>query len=146
APYGHGIEARIYAEDPANGFLPTGGRILLLREPSGEGVRVDAGWQTGTEVDTFYDPMLAKVVAWADTRTLALDRLRGALADITVLGVTTNIGFLHDLLDVESVRTGQLHTGLVEDTVVAAPAVPREIVAATWLRDRSARSGNPWAR
>ncbi|MEU8271667.1 biotin carboxylase N-terminal domain-containing protein, partial [Sphaerisporangium sp. NPDC049002] len=97
---GHAVEARVYAEDPSRDFLPTGGRVLALAEPEGdEGVRVDSGLQTGTVVGSDYDPMLSKVIAWGPDRESALRRLDAALRATTVLGVTTNIAFLPQLLD-----------------------------------------------
>jgi acetyl-CoA/propionyl-CoA carboxylase, biotin carboxylase, biotin carboxyl carrier protein len=111
---GHAIEARVYAEDPSRGFLPTGGTIVALREPSGPGVRVDSGVMAGGVVGSDYDPMLAKVIAHGANRTEALARLDGALATTALLGVTTNIGFLRRLLADEDVRAGLLDTGLVE--------------------------------
>ncbi len=111
---GHAVEARIYAEDPARGFLPTGGTTLVLREPSGEGVRTDSSLRPGAPVGTTYDPMLAKVIASAPNRATALSRLDQALADTVVLGVGTNTRFLRRLLRHPDVRAGALDTGLVE--------------------------------
>ncbi|WTW98138.1 acetyl/propionyl-CoA carboxylase subunit alpha [Streptomycetaceae bacterium NBC_01309] len=110
---GHSVEARIYAEDPDRGFLPGGGRVLLLGEPR-HLVRVDSGLAEGSEVGTGYDPMLAKVIALGDDRDEALRNLRAALAETAVLGVHTNIGFLARLLADEDVVAGRLDTGLVE--------------------------------
>jgi acetyl-CoA/propionyl-CoA carboxylase biotin carboxyl carrier protein len=111
---GHAVEARIYAEDPAHDFLPTGGTVLALAEPVGDGVRVDSGILAGTAVPSSYDPMLAKVAAWGPDRDTALARLDRALADTVLLGVTHNIGFLRRLLAHPDVRAGRLDTGLVE--------------------------------
>jgi len=110
---GHAIEARIYAEDPQNGFLPTGGRVLGLREARGEGIRVDSSLTEGLEVSADYDPMLAKVIAWAPDRAGALARLRGALRQTAVVGVTTNIEFLGLLLADADVTAGRLDTELI---------------------------------
>ncbi len=121
---GHAVEARVYAEDPARGFLPTGGRVLVAAEPPG--VRVDSGIRAGTLVGSAYDPMLAKVIAWGPTRAEALDRLDAALARTAVLGVTTTTAFLRALLADPDVRAGRLDTGLLErrlDTLVP-PAGP----------------------
>jgi len=118
---GHAIEARICAEDPDRDFLPTGGRILLLEEPSGEGIRVDSGVTAGSEIGSLYDPMLAKVIAYGPDRPTALRRLRAALADTRILGVTTNTGFLRRLLDRPEVTDGHLDTGLVERTTQQSP-------------------------
>ncbi|KQC35178.1 biotin carboxylase N-terminal domain-containing protein [Frankia sp. ACN1ag] len=120
---GHAVEARVYAEDAARGFLPTGGRVLRLDEPSGPAVRVDSGLRLGATVGSTYDPMLAKIIAFGPDRDTALDRLDRALARTCVLGVTTNVGFLRALLDHPDTRAGRLDTGLIErdlDALVAA--------------------------
>src|SRR6516164_6044821 len=109
---GHAVEARVYAEDPARGFLPTGGTVLTLRDPTGDRIRVDSGLAEGTTVSSLYDPMLAKVIAWGPDRATALRRLDGALAGTAVLGVTTNIAFLRELLADPDVRAGRLDTSL----------------------------------
>ncbi|MFA1547843.1 acetyl/propionyl/methylcrotonyl-CoA carboxylase subunit alpha [Actinomadura chokoriensis] len=148
---GHSIEARVYAEDPARGFLPTGGRVLALTEP--EGVRVDSGLDAGTEVGGSYDPMLAKVIVHGADRGEALRRLDRALASYTLLGVPTNVAFLRALLRHPSVVSGDLDTGLVEralDDLVAGMSVPPEVLAAAALeRMRALESGpggtrDPW--
>jgi acetyl-CoA/propionyl-CoA carboxylase biotin carboxyl carrier protein len=111
APRGHSIEARIYAEDPAAGFLPTGGKILTLRQPTE--VRVDSGVVEGSVVGSDYDPMLAKVIAYGADRADALLRLDVALSEYTLLGLGTNVGFLRALLADPDVQEGNLDTGLV---------------------------------
>ncbi|WP_045875688.1 acetyl-CoA carboxylase biotin carboxylase subunit [Pseudofrankia sp. DC12] len=121
---GHAVESRVYAEDPGRGFLPTGGEILVLTEPAGEGVRVDSGVTVGTVVGSDYDPMLSKVIAWAPERAGALRRLDAALAHTVLLGVTTNIGFLRTLLANQDVRAGRLDTGLVERHLAELTALP----------------------
>ncbi|MFB6891015.1 acetyl/propionyl/methylcrotonyl-CoA carboxylase subunit alpha [Kitasatospora sp. NPDC056327] len=120
---GHAIEARICAEDPERDFLPTGGRILLLDEPRGEGIRVDSGVAPGSVITSSYDPMLAKVIAYGPDRPTALRRLRAALADTRILGVTTNTGFLRRLLAHPEVAAGRLDTGLVEQTAQQQPGL-----------------------
>jgi acetyl-CoA/propionyl-CoA carboxylase biotin carboxyl carrier protein len=135
---GHAVEARICAEDPSRGFLPSGGRVLLLREPSGPGVRTDSGLAEGSEVGSLYDPMLAKVIAHGPDRATALRRLRAALADTVVLGVPTNAGFLRRLLAHPDVVSGEMDTGLVEreaDALVpdGGPAEVYEAAAAVRL-------------
>ena len=110
---GHAVEARVYAEDPARDFLPTGGRVLVLHEPAADGVRVDSGLAAGAVVGSDYDPMLAKIIAWAPDRAGALARLDAALAGTAVLGVTTNLGFLRRLLADPNVVAGRLDTDLV---------------------------------
>ncbi|MFD9634990.1 ATP-binding protein [Streptomyces violascens] len=129
---GHAIEARICAEDPARGFLPSGGTVLSLREPQGDGIRTDSGLSEGTEVGSLYDPMLSKVIAYGPDRATALRRLRAALADTVTLGVPTNAGFLRRLLAHPAVLAGELDTGLVEreaDSLVP-DGVPDEVYAA----------------
>ncbi|MFJ5529181.1 acetyl-CoA carboxylase biotin carboxylase subunit [Streptomyces sp. NPDC093261] len=129
---GHAVEARICAEDPARGFLPSGGTVLALREPQGDGVRTDSGLTEGTEVGSLYDPMLSKVIAYGPDRATALRRLRAALARTVTLGVQTNAGFLRRLLAHPAVVAGDLDTGLVErvvDTLVTTE-VPQEVYEA----------------
>lgn len=129
---GWAIEARICAEDPSRGFLPSGGTVLALDEPAGAGVRTDSGLSEGTEVSSLYDPMLSKVIVHAPTREAALRRLRAALADTVTLGVPTNAGFLRRLLAHPDVVSGALDTGLVErDAESLVPeGVPEEVYAA----------------
>ncbi|MER7492550.1 biotin carboxylase N-terminal domain-containing protein [Streptomyces pharetrae] len=122
---GHAVEARICAEDPARGFLPSGGTVLRLREPHGDGVRTDSGLSEGTEVGSLYDPMLSKVIAYGPDRATALRRLRAALAETVTLGVPTNAGFLRRLLAHPAVVAGDMDTGLVERE--AAGLVPDEV-------------------
>jgi len=151
---GHAIEARVYAEDPARGFLPTGGVVLQVFEPSGAGVRVDSSLLAGTAVGSDYDPMLSKVIAHGSDRDEALAKLDRALARTMILGVQTNIEFLRFLLADERVRAGDLDTGLLDERVAdfAPLAAPDDVLAAgglyrQWalsLRARRAR-GNPWA-
>ncbi|WP_326594553.1 biotin carboxylase N-terminal domain-containing protein [Streptomyces brevispora] len=132
---GHAVEARVCAEDPARGFLPSGGTVLALREPQGGGVRTDSGLGEGGEVGSLYDPMLSKVIAYGPDRATALRRLRAALADTVVLGVPTNAGFLRRLLGHPAVVAGDLDTGLVEreaDALVP-DGVPEEVYAAAAL-------------
>jgi acetyl-CoA/propionyl-CoA carboxylase, biotin carboxylase, biotin carboxyl carrier protein len=144
---GHAIEARISAEDPARGFLPTGGTVLALREPSD--VRVDSGLAVGTTIGSAYDPMLAKVIAFGEDRDTALRRLDAALSRTTVLGVTTNTAFLRTLLADPRVAAGRLDTGLAERVADALPAeeVPSEVLAAAGLADLLSRpepGAGPW--
>ncbi|MGQ0716110.1 MAG: ATP-binding protein [Pseudonocardiales bacterium] len=114
---GHAVQARIYAEDPSRGFLPTGGRVLHLREPAAHGVRVDSGLVPGGTVGSDYDPLLAKIIAHGPDRDTALRRLDTALARTSILGLGTNTGFLRALLADADVRAGRLDTGLVERRV-----------------------------
>ncbi|MFK0255609.1 acetyl/propionyl/methylcrotonyl-CoA carboxylase subunit alpha [Streptomyces sp. NPDC090445] len=132
---GHAIEARICAEDPARGFLPSGGTVLALSEPSGRAVRTDSGLTAGVDVGSTYDPMLSKVIAYGPDRDAALRVLRGALADTVILGVQTNAGFLRRLLAHPDVVSGNMDTGLVERDLssMLPEGVPPEVYAAAAL-------------
>ncbi|MER6332540.1 biotin carboxylase N-terminal domain-containing protein [Streptomyces sp. NPDC001034] len=145
---GHAVEARICAEDPARGFLPSGGTVLLLDEPRGDGVRTDSGLSEGTEVGSLYDPMLSKVIAYGPDRATALRGLRAALAGTVTLGVQTNAGFLRRLLGHPAVVAGELDTGLVERVVdeLVGTDVPEEVYeAAAAVRARALKpSGDGW--
>ncbi|MFE5509364.1 biotin carboxylase N-terminal domain-containing protein [Streptomyces sp. NPDC056529] len=129
---GWAIEARICAEDPSRGFLPSGGTVLALNEPRGGGARTDSGLSEGTKVSSLYDPMLSKVIVHAPDRPTALRRLRAALADTVTLGVPTNAGFLRRLLAHPDVVSGDLDTGLVEREAegLVPEDVPAEVYAA----------------
>ena len=125
---GHAIEARLYAEDAAAGFLPSTGTIGHWRMPAAaHGLRIDTGFGEGDRVSQHYDPMLAKVIAHAPTRAGALGRLKGALGGIEIAGVTTNAGFLAALLGEEAVLSNAVDTGYIEregaGLKYAAPAV-----------------------
>ena len=126
---GHAIEARIYAEDPASGFLPQAGTLLLYREPRMPGVRVDSGVAEGDEVSVHYDPLLAKVIARAEHRDLAIARLVSALRAYPVLGVRTNIPFLLRVLEHPDFRAGKVDTGFLDRQGAALAAAPSEVPA-----------------
>ena len=148
---GHAVEARVYAEDPARGFLPTGGRVLALVEPGGQGVRVDSALVPGLVVGSDYDPMLAKVIAWAPTRTEALARLDAALAGTAVVGLTTNVPFLRALLAAPEVVDGTMDTGLIErraqELTAYGPPPDAAVLAALvmWALERRAAPPGPWS-
>ncbi len=108
---GHAIEARVYAEDPARNFMPCPGRISYLRVPAGPGIRDDSGVYTGWAVPTFYDPMLSKLLAWAPTRDQAIARLKRALSEYAVHGITVNLSYLIAVLDHPAFRAGTYDTG-----------------------------------
>jgi acetyl-CoA/propionyl-CoA carboxylase biotin carboxyl carrier protein len=156
---GHAVEARVYAEDPSRGFLPTGGVVLGVRSPAGSGVRVDSGLALGAAVTSDYDPMLAKVAAWGPDRRTALRRLDAALADTVVLGVGTNVAFLRDLVRDPEVVAGRLDTGLVERRITSpggtrtpspdtsggtAPALAAAALARLLELEPSAPATDPW--
>ncbi|MGH9764765.1 MAG: acetyl-CoA carboxylase biotin carboxylase subunit [Blastocatellia bacterium] len=111
---GHAIECRVYAENPDQNFLPSPGRITGLAEPGGPGVRNDSGIYPGWEVQVHYDPMLAKLAVWGQTREVAVERLARALAEYSVEGVHTNLGFFSAVVASESFRKGSFDTGFVD--------------------------------
>ncbi|KOG13184.1 acetyl/propionyl/methylcrotonyl-CoA carboxylase subunit alpha [Streptomyces viridochromogenes] len=145
---GHAVEARICAEDPSRGFLPSGGTVLRLHEPQGDGIRTDSGLSEGTEVGSLYDPMLSKVIAYGPDRATALRKLRAALAETVTLGVQTNAGFLRRLLAHPAVVAGELDTGLVERVVddLVSTDVPEEVyeAAAAVRLDALRPRGDGW--
>jgi 3-methylcrotonyl-CoA carboxylase alpha subunit len=122
---GHSLEARLYAEDPERGFLPSTGKVLAFDPPSGEGIRVDAGVAVGSEVTPYYDPMIAKIIASAPTRTDALERLAEALDQTRVIGPRTNAAFLAALLRTRGFRTGKFDTSFI-DSNLATLVAPHE--------------------
>ena len=130
---GHAIECRIYAENPADGFLPQAGTLLLYREPSGPGVRVDAGVVEGDAIGVNYDPLIAKLIVHAESREHARSRALSALRAFPILGVRTNLPFLVALLEHGAFASGTLHTGFVDehlDALLRSHPVPVEAVAA----------------
>jgi 3-methylcrotonyl-CoA carboxylase alpha subunit len=157
---GHALEARIYAEDANKGFLPATGRLIRLAPPAESlNVRVDTGVEEGDEITPFYDPMIAKLIVWDETRDGALARMRKALADYRVAGLTTNIDFLSRLVACPAFAGADLDTGLIERQkeflFPAAQAVPRDalLVAAVGellreqheARQTAMVSGDPWS-
>jgi acetyl/propionyl-CoA carboxylase alpha subunit len=148
---GHAVECRITAEDPAAGFRPATGTVTAFRLPGGPGVRFDAGIEAGSEVTSHYDPLLAKCVAWGRTRDEALDRMRAALAETTIGGVTTNLSLQRALVDHPDVRAGRVHTRWLErrlDEILARmaearrPGEPLAAALAAW----AAHTGGPPVR
>src|SRR5207245_881127 len=152
-PSGHAVEARLYAEDPSAGFLPSAGQIAYLRWD--EDVRVDSGYEEGSLVTTSYDPLIAKLIARAETRASALEKLERALERSEVLGVRTNREFLLALLRSAAMREGTVDTELVErelaTLVPARQRAPREAYAvAAAARAAELYGGgdprDPWSR
>jgi acetyl-CoA carboxylase, biotin carboxylase subunit len=158
-PAGHAIECRIYAEDPDNGFLPSPGRIVALRPPSGPGVRDDSGATAGLDVPIFYDPMISKLIAWAEDRPLAIARMRRALAEYVIVGIRTTLPFftwlfeqpdflaarfdttyLDDLLKRRNGQSFAEATPSLEDVAAVAAAV-QAAMASTAGEARSERAG-----
>jgi acetyl-CoA carboxylase biotin carboxylase subunit len=116
---GHAMECRIYAEDPENGFLPSPGKILLVREPVGPGIRCDSGIYSGLVVTPYYDPILSKLIVWAEDRETARRRMISALREYILLGISTPIGFLADLLEHPEFVAGRTHTHFIEQHMSA---------------------------
>jgi 3-methylcrotonyl-CoA carboxylase alpha subunit len=114
---GHAIECRVYAEDPANGFLPSTGKLLQYIEPRGPGIRVDSGFTAGKEVTHFYDPLLAKLIVHAENRETAIQRMQAALREFIVHGVVTNIDFMQDVLAHPDFAQGKVSTRWVEQNL-----------------------------
>ncbi len=112
---GHSIECRINAEDPFNGFMPSTGRITHSLLPTGPGVRVDTGVYPGFEITPYYDPMIAKLIVWGETRAQAILRMRRALEEYRVVGVRTNIPFHQTMMDSHRFMGGQFDTRFVEE-------------------------------
>jgi acetyl/propionyl-CoA carboxylase alpha subunit len=111
---GAAIECRVYAEDPARGFLPSPGTITRLATPQGEGIRVESGVKEGSVVSVHYDPLLFKLVARGDSREQAIDRMAGALGATVVEGVKTTIPFVLTVMAHPDFRSGTVHTQMVE--------------------------------
>jgi 3-methylcrotonyl-CoA carboxylase alpha subunit len=155
---GHALEARIYAEDPAKNFLPSTGRITHLSTPEqSHHVRIDTGVRAGDAITPYYDPMIAKLIVWDTDRPATLARMRGALEQFQVVGVTTNTEFLARLVACEAFATADLDTGLIErnraELMPAAPIAGDEVLALAALaellaierraKERAERSGDP---
>ena len=148
-PRGHAIECRIYAEDPYRDFVPSTGTLLRWRPPSGPGLRLDCGVAEGQEVSIYYDPMLAKLTAWAPTRDLSLRRMEVALSQFQVLGVITNIPLLRAVMGHPQFRRGEYDTGFLEwNPAVTSPLVTDESrmmarALAAWASSQPAGAGEP---
>lgn len=154
--HGHAIECRIYAEDPASGFLPSTGKLLQYIEPRGPGIRVDSGFRAGDTVTHFYDPMLAKLIVHAENRETAIQKMQAALRDFVVHGVVTNIDFLQEVLAHSDFANGKVSTRWVEQNLESdsllsssreqAPGF-RAIIAAALadftIANRKSEIGNP---
>lgn len=144
---GHAIECRVYAEDPSAGFLPQAGTLLRYREPAGPGIRVDAGYREGSDVSVYYDPMLAKLIVWGETREAAIARATAALEQFVVLGIRTNIAFLATVLNHPRFRAADIDTRFLDTDADALRAImerdefPRAaLVAAVLHQEQGARA------
>jgi acetyl-CoA carboxylase biotin carboxylase subunit len=141
---GHAIECRLYAEDPANGFLPASGPLLRFIEPAGPGVRIDSGFTSGDQITTYYDPLIAKLVTYAEDRPMALRRMQTALRDTVLLGIPTNWQFLQDVLAHPDFQAGAASTTWVEQTFSSwqppqCPLPPEVVLAAALLQGSQSR-------
>ena len=148
---GHALECRIYAEDPENNFLPSPGRILFLKEPQGPGVRLDGGIYGGWEVPIYYDPILAKLIVWAEDRETACRRMAAALDDFVVLGIHTTIGFLKAIVRHPEFRSGRTNTSFIKNLFEGwkeggkSEEALRLALAAAAFDDVAAAEGRPGA-
>lgn len=152
-PHGHAIEARLYAEDPDHGFLPVVGRVDTLdlpdRPSAKQAFRAECSIDAGDEVTSHYDPMIAKLVVWGETRSQALAEMSAVLDASHVGGLTTNIAFLRNLLSMPAIVEGTYHTRFVENSLIAPADQPAPeiwaVAAALWLRaQRAAGTDGPW--
>jgi acetyl-CoA carboxylase biotin carboxylase subunit len=165
---GHAIEARIYAEDAEQNFAPSPGKILVYRPPDGIGVRVDSGVYQGATVTVYYDPMVAKLIAWGQDRGEAIARLRRALSEFVVKGIKTSIPFHQRLLRHPVFVAGRYDTGFIEEHMAGGRGGPDDeaearearrvafllAAIAAYQRDKqraaraassaTARAGDPW--
>ena len=145
AQRGHAIECRVYAEDPGRGFLPQAGPLRIYREPSGPGIRIDSGVVEGSEVPVQYDPMLAKLIAYGESRDAAIARATAALKRFPILGVRTNVPFLINVLQHPAFHSGDVHTGFIDqhlEDLLRTPA-PSEIVNAAAAFVRGGQAPGP---
>ncbi|MDX1995059.1 MAG: acetyl-CoA carboxylase biotin carboxylase subunit [bacterium] len=146
---GHAIECRVYAEDPRSGFLPAIGSVLTFIPPSGPGVRVDSGLQSGDDVTIHYDPMIAKVIVHAPTRADAIACIKQALRDTVLLGTTTNIDFLLTLLDDAAFQAGEIHTAYIDShldqLLPPAPSLDEAALIALALSESLTANGTQMA-
>jgi 3-methylcrotonyl-CoA carboxylase alpha subunit len=149
--HGHAVEARICAEDPANDFLPCSGDIAYVRFPA-DGVRVETGVETGSTVTPYYDSMLAKLIAHAETRDEALDKLGRALDETSIFGITTNQAFLKRLIALPATRDATFHTRLIDEQIdqlmkkaERADTEALALGACFWMtRQRQPAANSPW--
>ena len=160
---GHALEVRIYAEDPEQNFLPSTGTITQFVAPKGPGIRLDSGIETGDEITQYYDPMIAKLIVYAENRSAAIARMQTALEQSAIFGVTTNVPLLHSISSHPAFQRGLTHTGFLEEyqllvTTTAQAATPpdgvllaaalyeitNQIAAHTPMQSQTGRSQNPW--
>jgi acetyl/propionyl-CoA carboxylase alpha subunit len=121
--HGHAIEARLYAESPERGFSPNSGKVLMLGYPHEQGVRVDSGIAQGQSITTAFDPMLAKVIVHAPTRDAAVAKAIRAVQNVVLLGCETNAAFLARVLGDAGFRSGEVHTGYLDENPTIASGI-----------------------
>ena len=144
-PRGHALEARLYAEDTASGFLPAAGPLLKFIPPEGPGIRVDTGVVSGDAISTYYDPMIAKIIVHAPDRPAAIRRLQAALLETVVLGVSTNLSFLQDVLAHPVFQAGEATTRFIESHLSSPPVqadLPVEVLIGAALANGAVKSGS----
>jgi len=157
---GHAIECRIYAEDPENNFLPSAGKILFMKEPTGPGIRHDCGVFSGYEVSVYYDPILSKLVAWAPSREICCHRMAAALENFPILGIKTGIEFLRDVVIHPEFIAGNTYTdfiprnmpnwkyssgnGVVNEALIAAAIFSKQNNKSVGVSAKARESTSPW--
>lgn len=124
-PRGHAIETRLYAEDPDQNFLPSTGAVTCFIEPRGPGIRVDSGIESGDEISQYYDPMIAKLIVYAENRPAAIERMRNALEQCAVFGVRTNAPLLHTIISHPAFKQGDTHTSFLDDYGLIGNTMPQ---------------------
>ncbi len=145
---GHAIECRLYAEDPANNFLPASGPLMRFIEPRGPGVRIDTGFTSGDEISIHYDPLIAKLIAYAEDRPTAIHKMQSALRETVVLGLTTNWQFLQDVLSHDDFQNGRAYTTWIEEAFAGwqhphCSLPPEVLIAAALTQFAPTVSGGP---
>ncbi len=124
--HGHAIECRIYAEDPDNNFLPSTGIINEYTQPNGPGVRIDGGFEGGSEISIYYDPLIAKLVCWSNDRIGAINRMNRALSEFHISGINTNISFLQSILKHKKFKDGTFDINFIESEMDSLLAVENQ--------------------
>lgn len=147
--HGHALEIRVYAEDPANNFLPDIGRLIGYRKPEGPGIRVDDGFEEGMDIPIYYDPMIAKLIVHAEDRPAAIEKMKRAIKDYEISGVATTLSFCEFVMNHEAFRSGQFDTHFVgryftPEVLKHSEATEEEAVAliAVWLREQQAEKAS----
>ena len=157
---GHAIECRIYAEDPENNFLPSAGKILFMKEPTGPGIRHDCGVFSGYEISVYYDPILSKLVAWAPNREICCHRMAAALENFPILGIKTDIEFLRDIVIHPEFIVGNTYTdfipknmpnwkhasgdGVIDEALIAAAIFSKNMQKNASVTPTSQKMTSPW--